>query len=429
MNNFEKLESHVFVTKLAGFEHTKYIQKNQTHYRISENDIPMVQGKNIKNGIFVEDYDWYISKEISDSLTRSKLNKECILIPYVGSNLGEVGIFYHPYDCHMASNIAKIELLDDYFDIEFLKYYLQSPIGQKYLFQAKQGSSQPNITMEAIRQTLILDFNKDKQKYITNILVNIDLKIQNNIKINQELESLTKIIFDYWFLQFEFPDENGKPYGSSGGKMLWNDELKRDIPEGWGVFDFTDSEICKLIQPGVELFDSKNYLATSNVNYEYITDGNWIKYSNRETRANMQPTKFSVWFAKMKNSTKHISIPSKSDWFTQKYILSTGFFGLTCNEISFAYVHSIVNSNNFEKRKDILAHGATQEAVNNEDLKNMKFVLPNTDILNSFALIINPILELKFNKIRENQELTSLRDFLLPLLMNGQIIFKNQTKE
>lgn len=115
-----KIKEHVFVTKLAGFEHSEYIQPNETKKRIDKTDIPMVQGKNIRDGIFVEEYDWYINKEISDKLIRSKLTKECILIPYVGSNLGEVGIFYHPYDCHLASNIAKIELIDDYFDIEFL---------------------------------------------------------------------------------------------------------------------------------------------------------------------------------------------------------------------------------------------------------------------------------------------------------------------
>src|SRR5690554_2096075 len=97
-NKFEMLNKHVFVTKLAGFEHTKYIQPNATKEPVLETDIPMVQGKNIRNGFFVEEYDWYIKKEISDSLKRSQLTKDCILIPYVGSNLGEVGVFYHEYN-------------------------------------------------------------------------------------------------------------------------------------------------------------------------------------------------------------------------------------------------------------------------------------------------------------------------------------------
>ena len=188
MSKYEKINSHVFVTKLAGFEHSKYIQNNETRTRKEETDIPLVQGKNIRNGRFVENYDWYISKDISDLLVRSKLNKRCILIPYVGSNLGEVGIFEHPYDCHMASNIAKMELVDDYFDLDFLKYYLQSDIGQAYLFQAKQGSAQPNITMEAIRNTMILDTTKAVQLKIAKVLKAIDEKIDINNQINDNLE-------------------------------------------------------------------------------------------------------------------------------------------------------------------------------------------------------------------------------------------------
>lgn len=187
IKKFEKLGNHVFVTKLAGFEHSKYIQYNQTKKPIADSDIPLVQGCNIRNGFFTEEYEWYISKDISDLLLRSKLTKECILVPYVGSNLGEVGIFYHPYDCHLASNIAKIELIDDYFDLEFLKYYLQSPIGQKYLFQSKQGSAQPNITMEAIRNTLVFNYSIETQKKIALFFKKIDDKILLNNKINDNL--------------------------------------------------------------------------------------------------------------------------------------------------------------------------------------------------------------------------------------------------
>lgn len=238
--NYELLDKHVFVTKLAGFEHSEYIQNNQTKQPVNDDDIPLVQGKNIRNGFFVEKYDWYIQKELSEKLLRSKLTKDCILVPYVGSNLGEVGIFYHNYDCHLASNIAKIEIIDDYFDIEYLKYYLQSPIGQGYLFQAKQGSAQPNITMESIRNTNVIDYSKDKQIKIAKLLKSIDIKILNNNKINEELESMAKTLYDYWILQFEFPNEEGKPYKSSGGKMVWNEEVKREIPEGWEAREIGD---------------------------------------------------------------------------------------------------------------------------------------------------------------------------------------------
>lgn len=177
---FEEIANHVFVTKLAGFEHTEYIQPFATKQPNNDTDIPMVQGKNIRNGVFVEEYDWYIKKEISASLSRSVLNKRCILIPYVGSNLGEVGIFHNKYVCHLASNIAKVELNSADYLLEYLMYYMQSPIGQSYLFQAKQGSSQPNITMESIRKTKIIKRSLYEQNKVVKVLSSIDAQIQRN---------------------------------------------------------------------------------------------------------------------------------------------------------------------------------------------------------------------------------------------------------
>ena len=185
---FEKLEPYVYVTKLAGFEHSEFIQPNATKKPKLETDIPMVQGKNIKDGVFVEKYDWYISRNISDSLPRSVLNKKCILIPYVGSNLGEIGIFPNKYRCHLASNIAKLELINDKYDLEYLMYYFQSPIGQSYLFKDKQGSSQPNITMESIRNSKVIIKPIIEQKKIAKILSKISRKIENNNAINNNLK-------------------------------------------------------------------------------------------------------------------------------------------------------------------------------------------------------------------------------------------------
>ena len=211
--------------------------------------------------------------------------------------------------------------------------------------------------------------------------------------------------------------------------MVYNEQLKREIPEGWEIVNLMNNTFCYDIKAGVDCFNYKNYLPTSNINGENITDGEYITFEQRESRANMQPKKYSVWFAKMKNSVKHLSVPFNSEWFINKYILSTGFQGLQCNEKTFAYIHSIINSSWFENYKDLLSHGATQESINNEDLKNIFFVCPSDKVLEKFNKICLPILEKKFSIIRENQELSSLRDFLLPLLMNGQVTFKDENEE
>ena len=168
-------------------------------------------------------------------------------------------------------------------------------------------------------------------------------------------------------------------------------------------------------------FDSKNYLATANVNGTTITDGEWITFTNREGRANMQPSIYSVWFAKMKNSVKHIFIPCNGQWMVDKYIFSTGFSGMQCDKETFAFVSCIIQEPFFEKTKDVLSHGATQQSVNNDDLDSIKIAVPPKHILARFAEQINPTFEKMCCLIKENQELIAQRDYLLPLLMNGQI--------
>lgn len=418
--NYEKLDPHVFVTKLAGFEHSEYIQPHATHEKVNSSDIPMVQGKNIRNGIFVKEYDWYINENISNSLPRSVLNKPCILIPYVGSNLGEVGIFYNHERCHLASNIAKVELIDNKYDLEYLKYYLQSPLGQKYLFKEIQGSSQPNITMQSIRDTLIIQKDLEEQCNIAKTLLSIDKKIENNKKINENLQQQLKLLYDYWFTQFDFPDENGKPYKSSGGKMIWNEKLKREIPIEFEVCNLYNNPLTSIIKPGVDHFSTKKYFATADVIGTDILEGKSINFETRESRANMQPTLNSVWFAKMKNSVKHLYLNKEMKSFINNSILSTGFCGVQCSFENFEYVSTFIEHSYFETLKDMLAHGATQEAVSNDDLASVIILIPTNNVLHKWHKMTNNIYAEISKNVCENRALIQLRDWLLPMLMNGQ---------
>ncbi|MBO4293325.1 MAG: restriction endonuclease subunit S [Clostridia bacterium] len=397
MIKYEKLENHVFVTKLAGFEHSKYIQYNETESKVRDDDIPLVQGQNIRNGNFVEKYNYYISKEISDNLSRSKLDKICILIPYVGSNLGEVGIFYHPYDCHMASNIAKIELIDDYFDIEYLKYYLQSPVGQGYLFIEKQGSAQPNITMQSIRNTLVLDKSKSEQTKIARILKEIDDKININFQIKNTLEEMMKTLYQRWFLEFEFPNEKGKPYKSSGGKMVWNSELKKEIPGCWKVLDL------KNILNVITGKEDANF-STKNGKYSFFTCSNDILKcdtpafrgkailiaGNGDFNVKYFDGEFNAY------QRTYVLIPKE-----EKYI----------GEI---YINSINTINKFKKG----SNGSIVKFITKGDVENIKILVPDNEIL---LLELNKILNIVQNYKNENEKLIELRNDLLPMLMNGQI--------
>lgn len=261
----------------------------------------------------------------------------------------------------------------------------------------------------------------EEQVRIGDFLYNIEKKIQCNKKINDNLQHQLKLMYDYWFTQFDFPDENGKPYRSSGGAMVWNERLKREIPLGWQITSITDNEMFQIIKPGIDRFiGNKVYLATADIIGTTILKGSIIGFDNRESRANMQPTSYSVWFAKMKNSIKHLNISNKMQELIDTTILSTGFCGLQCSEYSFEYVASFIEHSYFEMIKNTLAHGATQEAVNNDDLCNITMLNPSASVIQLYHERTKSIYEKICENICENKKLSSLRDWLLPMLMNGQ---------
>jgi type I restriction enzyme S subunit len=261
-----------------------------------------------------------------------------------------------------------------------------------------------------------------EQNSIANFIRKLDERIELNHKINAELESLAKTLYDYWFVQFDFPDENGKPYKSSGGQMTMNSTLNRPIPTGWKVETMFKNSLLSIIKPKIDYFDGeKTYIATADVDGLSISDGSQITHENRESRANMQPSEYSVWFAKMKSSVKHIFVGEKSQDLIQNCIFSTGFMGLQADKRSFEYIASIIHSDYFEKVKDFNSSGATMEAVGNSSLKNIDVIIPSDDILQKYHAVMKPIFEKMTINRQQSQKLAQLRDWLLPMLMNGQV--------
>ena len=260
----------------------------------------------------------------------------------------------------------------------------------------------------------------EEQVRIGCMLYNLERKMQINNRINDNLQQIAKTIYDYWFTQFDFPNEDGKPYRSSGGQMVWNEQLKRRIPLGWAIGSIVNNSLSSVIKPGVKPFEQKEYLATAEVNGTTISTGSAVEYATRESRANMQPSINSVWFAKMKNSVKHLFLNAEMKAFIESTILSTGFCGIQCTEQSFEFIASLVETSHFETIKDILSHGATQEAVNNDDMESIKFAIPTDEALQKYHEVTRNIFAQISKNVCENRKLGGLRDWLLPVLMNGQ---------
>ncbi|MBU5309424.1 restriction endonuclease subunit S [Ligilactobacillus saerimneri] len=351
-------------------------------------------------------------------LSQSKLWPKGTLCITIAANIAETGILAYPM-CFPDSIVGFTA--NEKFSSELFMYYVFEYLKQQIQNQAS-GSIQDNINIEYLTNLKIRIPDKKSQDTISDLLSTLDTKIINNNAIAQQLEVMVKTIYDYWFLQFEFPNEEGKPYKSSGGKMVWNEELQREIPAGWEVADLVNNPLTKLIKPGIKKFSgTKRYLATADVNGTSYSTGSNITFDNRESRANMQPTLNSIWFAKMKDSIKHLYLNKELNSIIEETILSTGFCGIQCDEHSFEYLSSFIESDYFEKVKNQLAHGATQQAVNNVDLQSVKLVIPSEEVVDKFHEVTKSMFSLISKNKVENTNLTALRDFLLPLLMNGQV--------
>ncbi len=304
-------------------------------------------------------------------------------------------------------------------------YYLLKCLGH---IKTSEKSAVPGVNrneLHAMAVPVIED--KEKQIAVAKALDLIDIKIALNKEINLDLEQMAKTLYDYWFMQFDFPDKNGKPYKSSGGEMVWSEKLKKVIPKDWKAENIVENSLAELIKPGIKTFQGKKrYLTTSDVVGTDINfQANSVDYATRESRANMQPIANSVWFAKMKNTKKVMFVGEYSDYLTNNFIFSTGFAGIKCmNERALEYILGCVNSDAFESLKDRLSNGATQEAINNESMKSIPLLVPTGDILEKYHQQTYQIHKTIYLREIENEQLANLRDWLLPMLMNGQAIVK-----
>ena len=390
---------------------------------LPEGDCVFLNTGNVRQNSFDFSNLDFITKEKDNLLRNGKLQRDDIVLTTRGT-VGNVALYSQevPFsNIRINSGMVIIRVNKNFWHPYFIYLFFQSHLFKKQISRLISGSAQPQLPISILETVSIPQLTLDEQKEIIFNIKSIDQKIQINNQINQELEAMAKTLYDYWFVQFDFPDQNGNPYKSSGGKMLYHPELKREIPEGWGVESVVDNTLSKVIKPGIDHFTQKTYLATGDVVNTSIKDGRLITFENRETRANMQPSVNSVWFAKMKSSNKHLFLSHSMKELIDSTILSTGFMGLQCKEESFEYIASFISDPNFEIFKDTLSHGATQEAVNIDDLRSVPVIIPDDYILREFHRIAKSIfLNLGRNMI-EDKTLSSLRDWLLPMLMNGQV--------
>lgn len=391
----------------------------------------------------------YPQKDNIPSRAKRAVSNNTIIYSSVRPNLCHFGILSNiPSNMVVSTGFITIDVKNNNIDPYYLFYLITTKEKIDYITNIANTSvsSYPSITPEILgnMEIEIID-NIYEQKRIGTLLKTIDNKIKLNNKINDELEAMAKTMYDYWFLQFEFPNKEGKPYKSSGGKMVWNDELKREIPEGWinghlkeyiknqkagdwgkenAINNYQKEVTCirgadfssitsfeKMDMPRRFILEKNSFklLSVYDLLIE-ISGGSPIQSTGRICYINDAVLKRFSTKLITSNFCKAISL-TDNNYFYWFYML---WKTLYINNVFFNYESKTTGIKNL--LFDIMC-------------EKYPICKPPIQIIRLYNQQVTPY----FNKIQqniiENQELISLRDFLLPLLMNGQVGFKEDKAE
>lgn len=382
---------------------------------------PFIQTGDVKNSnLYIEKY----SQTYNDfGLNQSKLWPENTLCITIAANIADTGILSFP--ACFPDSIIGFTATKGKTDVRYVKYCFD--LLQKSIQNMSKGSTQDNLSMEKLEQ---LEFNCpsfEKQQNIAAVLSSLDDKIALNNRINAKLEQMAKRLYDYWFVQFDFPNADGKPYKSTGGKMVWNEKLKREIPEGWEVKKLGEILILlkdgthnppKRQEKGIPLLTGTMF-GNNFLDYDkatYISEADYkIIHSQYEPHEN------DVIITKIGtlgnvNLLRNIDIPLAIHCNSAllRFDMALGVY----------YPFSYCKSDLFKMRLKAIKGQSIQEFASLDRISSIKSEVPCVDIINKFDKIVKPIIEKQKSISFENKKLKEMRDKLLPLLMNGQVEVK-----
>ncbi|MGZ7887834.1 restriction endonuclease subunit S [Lactobacillus crispatus] len=391
----------------------------------TEKGIPFLSGENLTS-IKMNDRNLkYFPEEKAEKLSKAIVYPGDIVVTHRGT-LGQLS--YVPDDLKekrflISQSQFKVTLKKDLVNPVWFAYYFHTKEGQKRLLSFANYVGVPALATATTNfKGLEIPLPKRaEQDKIADFLSNIDSKIANNNAISKELESMAKTIYDYWFLQFEFPDKDGKPYKSNGGKMVWNDQLKQEIPEGWEVdnlyriADFINGIASQKYRPVniknklpvikiTEMHDgftSKTEFVRDDIDDSHIIHNGDILFSWSASLETM------IWNKGLGGLNQHIfKVIPKAD-FSKHYVYQ---------QLSSYVINFVLMAN---ARKTTMGH------ITKDHLEQSRITIPPKNLRDKFESMVESL----YSKItvcdEENQELKSLRDFLLPMLMNGQVTIKD----
>lgn len=365
---------------------------------------------------------------IPTNSTTKFFNKEDIIIGRYGPPIFQIfkGTLEGAYNVALMKAVPKENITND-----FLYYFLTQRKVFEYVdnLSARTGG-QTGVDLVSLYKYPINLPDKTEQKKITSVLSVLDFKIELNNRINAELEAMAKTIYDYWFVQFDFPNENGKPYKSTGGKMVWNEELKREIPEGWenGIFaDYCPSTGGFAFKSSWWTDEGVAVAKIKDIQENYTLDTSdlaRVEISDKEIDDKFLAKAGDILIAMTGATVGKYAIVPITDYpiYVNQRV---GYFNLGNNPIKrLPFLINSMNQPYFRNSIFTLANGAAQPNISNEQINSVQLLMPNKMLIDKYNEIFYPYYKTILNKQYENQQLASIRDWLLPMLMNGQILVK-----
>ena len=387
-----------------------------------EGEYYFVNGNNIKDGkIIVDNNTLKISKQEYEKIKRP-LNENSLLISINGT-LGNIGV-YKGEKIALGKSACYLNVKDNC-NKYFVKYLLSTKEFQKYIMLVAHGSTIKNLAPSQIADyvpELPDDINVDK---IASLLKGVDDKIESNKQIINTLEQMAKTLYDYWFVQFDFPDANGRPYKTSGGKMEWNETLSREIPAGWKVGQLCD--LGEVIAGGTPSTEHPEYFTSEGIAWitpkdMSLLDGKYIFHGGTD-----------ISEEGLKNSSAKL-MPKGAVVYTTRAPI--GYVAVAGNDVCTNQgFKSVVPKKDFGTEfvyytlKSLEVHfknvgnGSTFSEVSKETFSTVPICIPPRAIIKDFMDAVDRLSDMQKKTQLENRKLISLRDFLLPMLMNGEVSF------
>lgn len=358
-----------------------------------------------------------------ESIKTNSIDGISVLVGCIGWDMGNVAMCFEK--CATNQQINSITQISEDYSPYFLYYWLSTK--KEYLFSISSVTRTPILSKGVFEEIEIPSISRSEQDKIAKVLLVLDKKIKLNSEVNDNLAQQLRLLYDYWFTQFDFPDKSGNPYRSSGGQMVWSNDAKKELPASWNSAKMSDA--IEGIRTGLNPRDNFKlgngtikYITVKNLRSDGILDFSGCDTIDETARAIVHRRSDvctgDILFASIAPLGRcHLVQELPQDWDINESV-----FSIRCNKATVTpeYLYMHLQSEAFVKESTACSTGSVFKGIRINTLLDSRVFLPPMQVIEKFSQQTKPLFSLQYKLNKEIQALTQLRDWLLPMLMNGQ---------